>query len=147
MGKGDEYECPDCGTSFGFGEEHCPECDVEMDWDDAKGVEIGNEPVRLVDPRLPPIVDDTLPREPVFSRWGLVVMLLTCLAFLATILLMRWDTWVQGAAVDSIGEDQRMLIYAGAITTTAFAILAILDIFRGQTKPVGVPGGDARSSL
>jgi len=146
MGKVDEYDCPDCGTSFGFGQEQCPNCGVEMDWDDTEGVEIGNEPVRLVDPRLPPDEDDMIPPEPEFTRLGLVLMMLTGLAFLATILLMRWDTWVQGAAEDSIGDDQRVLIYAGAVATAAFAILAILEIFRGQTKPAGVAGGEAGHS-
>ena len=146
MGKGDEYECPDCGTSFGFGQAECPDCGVEMDWDETQGVEIGEEPAKLVDPRLPQIEEEMVPLEPVFTRLGLVLMLLTCLAFIGTILLMRWDTWVQGASVDSIGDDQRMLIYAGSVATTALAILAILDILKGQTKPVGAPGGEVGSS-
>jgi hypothetical protein len=146
MGRGDEYECPDCGTSFGFGQGQCPGCGVTMDWDDAEGVEIGVEPAKLVDPRLPRVQDELAPQEPVFTQWGLVFLLLTCLAFVSTILLMRWDTWVRGAAVDSIGDDQRSLIYGGAGATAVFAVLAIWDIFRGQSKPVGFPGGDAGPS-
>lgn len=137
MGKGDEYECPDCGTSFGFGEGECPKCGVEIDWDDAGAVEIGQEPLRLVDPQLPDVREDTVPPGPVFSRWGLVFALLTAVAFLGTLVLLRWDTWVGGAAEESIGEDQRALIYAGAVATTAFAIMAILDIIRGQAKATG----------
>jgi hypothetical protein len=142
MGKGEEYECPDCGASFGFGEDSCPGCGADVDWDDVRGVEIGNEPTRLVDPRLEPVRDEVVPPEPVFSRWGLVFTVLTALGFAGTLLLMRWDTWVRGAAEDSIGDDQRPLIYAGAIATTVFAILAILDIVRGQSKAVPSPGSD-----
>jgi hypothetical protein len=139
MGSGEEYECPDCGTPFGFGTEECPSCGVGIDWDDTQGVEIGKGPVRLVDPRLPRLRDEVVPPEPIFSQWGLAFMLLTVVAFLGTLLLMRWDTWVRGEAVDSIGDDQRTLIYAGAVATTVFAILTILDIMRGQTTATGMP--------
>jgi hypothetical protein len=142
MGKGEEYECPDCGASFGFGQDSCPGCGVDVDWDDVQGVVIGNEPTRLVDPRLEQVSEEIVPPEPVFSRWGLVFTLLTALGFAGTLLLMRWDTWVRGAAEDSIGDDQRLLIYAGAVATTVFAILAILDIVRGQSKAVASPGSD-----
>ncbi|UCC94151.1 MAG: hypothetical protein JSW25_05685 [Thermoplasmata archaeon] len=139
MGRGNEYECPDCGASFGFGKEECPSCGVEIDWDGTESVEIGEEPVRLVDPRLPEVREEVVPPEPIFSRWGLIFVLLTVLAFSGTVLLMRWDTWVRGEEVDSIGDSQRTLIYAGTFATTAFAILAILDIMRGQTTLAGVP--------
>lgn len=142
MGKRGEYECPDCGAPFGFGEQKCPDCGVVMDWDGTEAVVIEDEAIRLVDPRLPELRDEVLPPDPVFSRWGQIFTLLTALAFLGTLLLIRWDTWVRGAPEDSIGEDQRMLIYAGAVATTAFAILAILDILRVQTKVVAVPGGE-----
>jgi hypothetical protein len=139
MGSGDEYECPECGTAFGFGIGVCPTCGVGIDWDDTEGVEIGTEPVRLVDPRLPPVEDHVVPPDPIFSQWGLVFILMTMIGFAGTILMMRWDTWVRGEVVDSIGDDQRTLIYAGAVTTTVFAILAILDIMRGQTTSDAIP--------
>jgi hypothetical protein len=142
MGSGDDYECPDCGASFDFGEECCPECGVDIDWDDVEGVEIEREPVRLVDPRLPTVRDEVVPPEPVFSRWGLVFAVLTLLGFVATLLLMRWDTWVAGDAEDVIGDDQRTMIYAGAVATTAFAVLAVVDIVRGQSEAVSVPDGE-----
>jgi magnesium-transporting ATPase (P-type) len=140
MGRGEEYECPDCGALFGFGQQDCPSCGVGIDWDDAEGVEIGEEPLKLMDPRLPHREEAIVSQEPVFSRWGLVLSLLTAVAFLGTMMMMRWDTWVRGEAMDSVGDDQRMLIYAGAVATTLFAILAILDIMRGHATAVGLPG-------
>jgi hypothetical protein len=137
MGEGEEYECPDCGTSFGFGEGECPNCGVDLDWDDTEAVEIGHEPMRLVDPQLPEVSEEVVPPEAVFSKYGMVFALLTAVAFLGTLLLIRWDTWIAGAAEDSIGDDQRLLIYAGAVATIAFALMAIFDIMRGQTKATG----------
>lgn len=137
MGEGDEYECPECSSSFGFGEDECPDCGVELDWDETEAVEIAKEPMRLVDPQLPGPRDEMVPPGPVFSKWGLVFGFLTAGAFLGTLLLIRWDTWVMGEAADSIGDDQRILIYGGAIATTAFAVVAILDIMRGQAKATG----------
>jgi hypothetical protein len=142
MGNGDDYECPECGASFAFGEDSCPGCGVDMDWDDVTAVEIGREPTRLIDPRLEGQENKTASPEPVFSRWGTVFALLTALGFLGTLLLLRWDTWVRGAPEDAIGDDQRILIYAGAVATTVFAILAILDIVRGQAKAASAPGSD-----
>ena len=142
MGNGDDYECPECGASFGFGEGCCPECGVALEWDDLVGVEVAREPARLVDPRLPGVRDHVVPPEPIFSRWGLLFTLLTAVGFAGTLLLMRWDTWVRGAAEDSIGDDQRLLIYAGAVTTTVFAVLAILDIVRGQARAAMVTDGE-----
>lgn len=141
MGNGEYYECPDCSASFDFGEETCPDCGVVIDWDDLRGVEVGKEPMRLVDPQLPKVEEEVVPPEPIFSQWGLIFMLLTVIGFVGTLLLIRWDTWVRGAEEDVIGDTQRMLIYAGAVATTVFAILAILDIVRGQPKPSAMPGG------
>jgi hypothetical protein len=55
---------------------------------------------------------------------------LTFLGFLGTVLLLRWDTWVQGAAEESVGDNQRMLIYAGGVTTVVFGLVAIFDAMR-----------------
>ncbi len=142
MGNGEYYECPECGTSFGFGEDSCPGCGVDMDWDDVRVVEIGQEPTKLIDPQLERARHEVVPPEPVFSRWGVIFALLTALGFLGTILLLRWDTWVRGAPEETIGDEQRVSIYAGAVATTAFAILAILDIVRGQAKAASMPESD-----
>jgi len=103
-----------------------------MEWDDAEGVEIGSKPLTLTDPRLPREQAPRTERDVVFSRLGLACVLLTAVAFSGTVVLMRWDTWVRGAAEDAVGDEQRTMIYAGAIATTVLALLAILDILRGH---------------
>lgn len=133
MGDGDAFECPDCGSSFSYGTVSCPGCGVEIEWDPADELEV--EGLTLVDPRLP--AEEPLEEVPerVFSRFGLVWAVLTVLAFTGTVLLLNWDTWIRGEAESSIGDTQRMMIYAGAIATTAFAILTIIDLFRGGDAP------------
>ncbi len=70
-----------------------------------------------------------------FSRFGLVWAVLTVLAFTGTVLLLNWDIWIRGEAESSIGDTQRTMIYTGAIATTAFAILTIIDLLRGGAAP------------
>ncbi|MCK4970024.1 MAG: hypothetical protein KAS77_05835, partial [Thermoplasmata archaeon] len=94
------------------------------------------EGLTLVDPRLPAAEEP--PKEVpdrVFSRFGLVWAALTVLAFTGTVLLLNWDIWIRGEAESSIGDTQRMMIYTGAIATTAFAILTIIDLLRGGAAP------------
>lgn len=138
MGEGDAFECPDCGSSFTLGTGTCPGCGVELEWDEADELEAEEnmeEPLQLVDPRLPPEERGTDPEERVFSRFGLVFALLTIVAFVGTVVLLNWDTWIRGEPEASIGDTQRMLIYAGAVATTIFAVLTIFDLLRGGPTP------------
>ncbi len=138
MGDGDEFECPDCGSSFSYGTVSCPGCGVEIDWDpgdDLETEEVEVEGLTLVDPRLPAEEPPEEVPERLFSRFGLVWAVLTVLAFMGTVLLLNWDIWIRGEAESSIGDTQRMMIYAGAITTTVFAILTIIDLLKGGVQP------------
>jgi hypothetical protein len=138
MVEGDEFECPDCGSSFSYGTVSCPGCGVEIDWDPSEELEteeVEVEGLTLVDPRLPP--EEPLDEVPdkLFSRFGLVWAVITVLAFSGTVLLLNWDTWIRGEAESSIGDTQRMMIYAGAIVTTVFAFLTIYDLLKGGVLP------------
>jgi len=138
MVEGDEFECPDCGSSFSYGTVSCPGCGVEIDWDPGEELEteeVEVEGLTLVDPRLPP--EEPLEEVPdrLFSRFGLVWAVITVLAFSGTVLLLNWDTWIRGEAESSIGDTQRMMIYAGAIVTTFFAFLTIYDLLKGGVLP------------
>jgi hypothetical protein len=126
--EGLEYECPECGSGFTEGVDRCPGCGVGIEWDE----DDPEEAIPDLDERLERI-QQTLEvghegSERVFSRYGLAFALLTLLAFFATVLVIRWDTLVQGAEVDLIGESQRLVVYAGAIATTIFAVLSIIDV-------------------
>ena len=134
LGEGEGFECPDCGGDLALGQATCPGCGVGVDWDDLETHEIVDGGVRLMDPRLPPIEEPESEPQLVFSRWGTVFAALTVSAFVSTVLLLRWDTWVQGAPEDSIGDSQRMWIYAGAVATTVLAVLSILDVIRVSSR-------------
>ena len=139
MGDGDAFECPDCGSSFSYGTVSCPGCGVEIEWDpgdELETEEVEVEGLTLVDPRLPAAEEppEEVP-DRVFSRFGLVWAVLTVLAFTGTVLLLNWDIWIRGEAESSIGDTQRTMIYTGAIATTAFAILTIIDLLRGGAAP------------
>ena len=145
MGDGGPFECPDCGRSFSYGTSSCPGCGVDLEWDDEEEAttdEVGDEGLRLVDPRLLPVEGrQAMPgEERIFSRWGLVFALLTVLAFVGTVLLLNWDVWIRGEETPSIGDQQRTLIYVGAVTTTVFAVLTIIDLLMGSPKARGTSG-------
>jgi hypothetical protein len=126
--EGKDYECPECGSDFPEGTDRCPGCGVGIEWDEdapEDGVPDLDERLERIEQSLGEGREGS---ERVFSRFGLAFAMLTLLAFFATVLVIRWDTLVQGAEVDTIGESQRLVVYAGAIATTVFALLSIIDV-------------------
>jgi hypothetical protein len=76
------------------------------------------------------------------SSRGILFMVLTLAGLIATLVLLRWDTVVHGAATESIGGDQRTLIYVTAAGTMACSILTLIDILRtGSPKGSSTEGG------
>jgi predicted RNA-binding Zn-ribbon protein involved in translation (DUF1610 family) len=65
-----------------------------------------------------------------FTLLGLVFLVLALLALGFTILVARYDTWVQGAAEESMGDDQLTMFYAGLVAFTVFVIIAVIDLLR-----------------
>ena len=65
-----------------------------------------------------------------FTVVGLVFAILSLLALAFTIVMARYDTWVQGAAEESMGDDQLALFYAGLVAFTVFIVIAVLDLLR-----------------
>jgi len=138
MGAGEAYECPECGTAFGNDAARCPGCSVSLDW---SGVEIrlieesSDKVLSLVDPRLPYEGTDQEVEDAgatVCSPFGWTCMVLTVVAFLGTLVLLRWDTIIHGASEESIGSSQRLMVYTGLAATTVMAAFSILDIVRTQ---------------
>ena len=126
--EGQDYECPECGTDFAAGTVRCPGCGVGIEWDEDPPEEVVPDLGDRLE-RIQRTLDGGRERsEPVFSRYGLAFAMLTLLAFFATVLVIRWDTLVSGAEVDHIGESQRLVVYSGAIATTVFAVLSIIDV-------------------
>jgi DNA-directed RNA polymerase subunit RPC12/RpoP len=65
-----------------------------------------------------------------FTLLGLVFLVLALLALGFTILVARYDTWIQGAAEESMGNDQLTMFYAGLVAFTVFVVVAVIDLLR-----------------
>jgi hypothetical protein len=68
-----------------------------------------------------------------FTLVGLVFAILALLALAFTILMARYDTWVQGAAEESMGDNQLMLFYAGLLAFAVCILIAVVDLLRTPT--------------
>jgi len=67
-----------------------------------------------------------------FSVVGLAFIVLTVAALVATILALRWDTWINGAAEESIGDRQVLFVYLGVAGTVVCAIVSVVDVLRNR---------------
>jgi RNA polymerase subunit RPABC4/transcription elongation factor Spt4 len=65
-----------------------------------------------------------------FTRMGMVFVVLAFLSIVFTVVMARYDTWIQGAAEESMGDNQRMLFIGGLITFSISIIVAIYDLLR-----------------
>ncbi len=65
-----------------------------------------------------------------FTLVGLVFAILALLALAFTIVVARYDTWIQGAAEESMGENQMMFFYAGLVAFAVFIVIAVADLLR-----------------
>jgi DNA-directed RNA polymerase subunit RPC12/RpoP len=71
-----------------------------------------------------------------FTLMGMVFTVLALLAFGFSIVVARYDTWIQGAAEESMGDNQMMLFVASLSTFAIFMIIAAIDLLR---SPKGKP--------
>jgi DNA-directed RNA polymerase subunit RPC12/RpoP len=88
----------------------------------------------------PLVVDDAISEPEVavyprlypggFTMVGMVFAILALLALAFTIVVARYDTWIQGAAEESMGDNQLMFFYAGLVTFTVFIVIAVADLLR-----------------
>ncbi len=127
MEDGMDFLCPECGTPFEEGVGECPGCGVPLDWEEGEAYPhpediLGGGP--LIEPTEPELYGG------LFSNIGLVFAFLTMVAFIATVLALRWDTWVGGAAEETIGDRQLTIVYAGATATAISAVIALVDSLR-----------------
>lgn len=65
-----------------------------------------------------------------FTLAGLVFAVLALMALLFTVVMARYDTWIQGAAEESMGDNQRMMFYGGLVAFTLFIVIAVADLLR-----------------
>ena len=156
-----EYECPECGASLPAGTKFCTACKAEIDWGGGENDavdEILEDITKSMEPdeeadeeatEVPEELEEVPPGEileeipPVaqkgpklygglFSVVGLTFIVLTVAALIATILALRWDTWINGAAEESIGDRQALFVYLGVAGTAVCAIVSVVDVLRNR---------------
>ena len=65
-----------------------------------------------------------------FTLLGLMFAILALLALAFTIVITRYDTWIQGAAEEGMGDNQMMLFYAGLSVFAISILIAVVDLLR-----------------
>ncbi len=74
-----------------------------------------------------------------FTAIGILFIVIAIVALVFTIVMARYDTWVQGAAEESMGDNQKMLFYAGLVVFAGCILAAVADLLR---TPKGARGTD-----
>ena len=74
-----------------------------------------------------------------FTAIGILFIVIAIAALVFTIVMARYDTLVQGAAEESMGDNQRMLFYAGLVVFAGCIMVAVADLLR---TPKGARGTD-----
>ncbi len=74
-----------------------------------------------------------------FTAIGILFIAIAITALVFTIVMARYDTWVQGAAEESMGDNQKMLFYAGLVVFAGCIMVAVADLLR---TPKGARGTD-----
>ena len=65
-----------------------------------------------------------------FTAIGMAFVVLAIMAFVFTLVMARYDTWVQGAAEESMGDNQRIMFFAGLLAFAVCIVVAIADLLR-----------------
>ncbi len=86
------------------------------------------EKVEAVDPEDLPGMARLYPGG--FTLAGLVFVVLAVMALLFTVVMARYDTWIQGASEESMGDNQRMMFYGGLAAFALFIVIAVADLLR-----------------
>ncbi len=74
-----------------------------------------------------------------FTAIGILFIVIAIAALVFTVVMARYDTWVQGAAEESMGDNQKMLFYAGLVVFAGCILAAVADLLR---TPKGARGTD-----
>jgi DNA-directed RNA polymerase subunit RPC12/RpoP len=100
--------------------------EAEADTDD--------EPAPSVESDVVPIYPRLYPGG--FTLVGITFTVMALLALASSIVVARYDTWIQGAAEESMGDNQMMFFLASLVAFAVFIIIAVVDLLRTpRAKP------------
>ena len=131
------YDCPECGAPITTEMSNCPSCGIELEWDGGgpepqEGVEIPEEDLATA-PEVPPPTPAKGPKLYVgLSIIGLVFALLAVVAIIGTVVLLNYDTWIDGADENNIGDTQIMYIYGAVAGIVVCALIVVFDFIRNR---------------
>ena len=131
------YECPECGAPITTKMSSCPSCGIELEWDEVvpepqEEVEIPEEYLSTA-PEEPPPTPAKGPKLYVgLSIIGLVFALLTVVAIIGTVVLLNYDTWIDGADENNIGDTQIMYIYGAVAGIVVCALIVVFDFVKNR---------------
>jgi len=160
MPEDEGYECSKCGAPITTKMSNCPSCGIELEWDEAEEIldeleastdkllksveehEAGPEPQEEVE--IPEEDLATAPEEPPptpakgpklyggLSIIGLVFAILTVVAIIGTVVLLNYDTWIDGADENNIGDTQIMYVYGAVAGIVVCALIVVFDFVRNR---------------
>jgi len=131
MPEDEVYECPKCGAPITTKMSSCPTCGIELEWEEEE-VEIPEEDLATA-PEEPPPTPAKGPKLYVgLSIIGLVFALLTVVAIIGTVVLLNYDTWIDGADENNIGDTQIMYVYAAVAGIVVCALIVVFDFMKNR---------------
>ena len=137
MPEDEGFECPECGAPINTEMSNCPSCGIELGWEQVgpepqEGVEIPEEDLATAPEEPPPTPAKGLKRYVGLSIIGLVFALLTVVAIIGTVVLLNYDTWIDGADENNIGDTQIMYIYGAVAGIVVCALIVVFDFVRNR---------------
>ena len=91
--------------------------------------ELEEEPEEPAEPAVPVVKGPKLYAGK-FSILGLVFLSLSIMAIVSLMLLYNWDTWINGADAESIGDNQKLMINLAIVGTVVCLSLSAFDVLR-----------------
>ena len=129
MPDDETFECPECGAPITTKMSNCPTCGIELEWDE---VEIPEEDLATA-PEEPTPTPAKGPKLYVgLSIIGLVFALLTVVAIIGTVVLLNYDTWIDGADENNIGDTQIMYVYGAVAGIVVCALIVVFDFMKNR---------------
>ena len=131
------YECPECGAPITTKMSSCPTCGIELEWEQdgtkpQEELEIHEEDLATTPEEPPPTPAKGPKLYGGLSIIGLVFAILTVVAIIGTVVLLNYDTWIDGADENNIGDTQIMYVYGAVAGIVVCALIVVFDFMKNR---------------
>ena len=79
-----------------------------------------------------PAMDAPPKKGKALSTLGMVFALLTVVAIIGTVVLLNYDTWIDGADENNIGDTQIMYVYGAVAGIVVCALIVVFDFMKNR---------------